>query len=157
MPSPKQTVQIQSPRPPQLAQPSAERGSTSVVINPPPPQVGQPILVKPLQSGHSTIPPCITLSFATTGGKSCVYHLFQESARKKCSVGDRRPEGLGSVVAIAQTTEEMHGGREPAEDHYSAVTPSNRGSRSSSRRSGRRDLRPSQVLDTFDLPSGSNA
>jgi hypothetical protein len=56
-PSPKQTVQVQSPTPPQWLQARAERGSVSVLISPPPPQVGQPIFFSPLHSGHSTMPP----------------------------------------------------------------------------------------------------
>ena len=95
MPSPKQTVQVHTPRPPQLLQLRAERGSTSVLISPPPPHVGQPIFLNPLHSGHSTIPPCIDLltsqsrplnavaRFSTTSGKK-----VQE---KNAPAGGQRP------------------------------------------------------------------
>lgn len=87
-PSPQQTVQVQTPRPPQVLQQRAERGSTSVLISPPPPHIGQPIFLRPLHRGHSTIPPCINphlLQAPPTHGRPTFYHLLQESARKKCA------------------------------------------------------------------------
>lgn len=87
-PSPQQTVQVQTPRPPQVLQQRAERGSTSVLINPPPPHIGQPIFLRPLHRGHSTIPPCINphlLQPPPIHGRPTFYHLQEESARKKCA------------------------------------------------------------------------
>lgn len=85
-PSPKHTVQVQRPKPPQLRHCRAESGSTSVLISPPPPHAGQPIFLNPLHSGHSTNPPCIQLTSSQQfpqDSSPIVYHLSEESARKK--------------------------------------------------------------------------
>lgn len=95
MPSPKQTVQVHTPRPPQLLQQRAERGSTSVLISPPPPHVGQPIFLNPLHSGHSTIPPCINLLTSQCRPLNAVARVSTTSSRKvqekNAPTGGQRP------------------------------------------------------------------
>lgn len=95
MPSPKQTVQVHTPRPPQLLQQHAERGSTSVLISPPPPHVGQPIFLNPLHSGHSTIPPCINLLTSHSRPLNAVARFSTTSSRKvqekNAPAGAQRP------------------------------------------------------------------
>ncbi len=94
-PSPKQTVQVQSPTPPQLMQRRAERGSTSVLIRPPPPHIGQPIFLNPLHNGHSTMPPCINLTS---------YSRLLHTVARFCTISMRKVQEKNASPASGHRT-----------------------------------------------------